>query len=223
MKKKHLLFLLLVPVTLILGSRLKGRWYYLTSTLVILETMVPFFLAFERRKPQAREMTTIAVLCALATVSRVAILLPHFKPTTAIVILTGMALGAEAGFMTGAVTAFASNFFLSQGPWTPWQMLGFGVAGFLGGWLFHRKRPRLIPLALFGFFVIVLVVGPLLDCSTLFTTGGKITLRYVLAVFGAGLATNVVHGLACALTLLLLTKPFLQKLDRLCGKYGILP
>ena len=136
-----LVLLVLIPGTLYLGTRLTGKMYYLTSTLVILETMLPFFLRFEARKPKARELVLLAVMCALATASRLLILIPDFKPITAIVMLTGIALGAEAGFLTGAVSAFASNFFFSQGPWTPWQMMAYGVGGFLAGLLFYRKNP----------------------------------------------------------------------------------
>ena len=63
MKKSKLIslmiFLLVVPATLILGSRMDGRWYYLTSTLMIVELLIPFFLAFEGRKPQARELVSL--------------------------------------------------------------------------------------------------------------------------------------------------------------------
>lgn len=214
----------LIPATLYLGTHLKGRWYYLTSTLVILESMLPFFLAFETRKPQARELVTIAVMCALAVVSRVAILIPNFKPTTAIIMIAGIALGPEAGFMTGAVTAFASNFFFSQGPWTPWQMLGYGVGGFLAGVLFFSGKLKRNPvvLAFFGFFSIFLIVGPLLDCSSIFTMSSHITLKYVIAVFSAGLPNNLIHASASAVTMLLFSRPLLTKLDRLKRKYGMM-
>ena len=49
MKKLSFLPLLLIPVTIFFGMQLKGRSYYLISTLVILETMLPFFLSFEGR------------------------------------------------------------------------------------------------------------------------------------------------------------------------------
>lgn len=216
----------LIPATLFLGTQLTGKAYYLTGTLVILEAMLPFFLRFESRKPQARELAILAVLCALAVVGRVAFPLPNFKAITGIVMIAGIAFGAEAGFMVGAVSAFASNFFFSQGPWTPWQMMAYGAGGLLAGALFHRKSsqsPRFMTvLTVFGFASIVLVVGPLLDCATLFATGGRITWRYTLAVFSAGLPHNITHGISCALTLLLFTKPLLGKLLRLQKKYGLL-
>lgn len=52
-------------------------------------------------------------------------------------ILAGVGLGAEAGFLTGAMAGFVSNFFFGQGPWTPWQMFSFGIIGFLAGLLFR--------------------------------------------------------------------------------------
>ena len=214
----------LIPATLFLGTRLHGRWYYLTCTLVIIEVMIPFFLAFETRKPQARELVTIAVMCALSVASRVVVLIPNFKPMTAIIMISGIALGPEAGFLTGAVGAFASNFFFSQGPWTPWQMMGYGFGGFLAGLVFYRKSRRRSPavLAIFGFLSIQLVVGPLLDCCTFFTTGSKLSWKYAAAVFGAGVPYNFKHALACALTMLLFSKPLLGKLDRLITKYGMM-
>ena len=92
--------------------------------------MLPFFLVFENRRPQAREVVVIAVMAALAVAGRAAFfMLPQFKPTAAIVIIAGVGLGAEAGFLTGALAGFVSNFFFGQGPWTPWQMFAFGIPG----------------------------------------------------------------------------------------------
>ena len=219
--------LVLIPATLFLGTQLRGRWYYLTSTLVILEAMAPFFLLFEERRPQARELVVLAVLAALAVVGRVAIPIPNFKAITGIVMITGMAFGPQAGFMTGAVSAFASNFFYAQGPWTPWQMLAYGMGGFLAGVLFYGRvwsKPyaEYISKVGFGFVSVVLAVGPLLDACTLFTTGGRLSWGYALAVFAAGFPHNLIHGLSCAATVGLLSKPLLSKLNRLKNKYGML-
>lgn len=229
MKKSTLFSILtiviLIPATLWLGTILPGRWYYLTSTMIIIETMLPFFFLFETRKPQARELVTIAVMCALATVSRVAFaFLPGFKPITGIIMIAGIAFGAEAGFMTGAISAFASNFFYSQGPWTPWQMMAYGFGGFLAGLTFHRRRGKTNPmvLAVFGFLAVAFVVGPLLDCCTVFTSLTTFTTEAVLLVFARGFLYNINHGVSCAVTMLVFSKPLLEKLDRLKVKYGML-
>ena len=220
-----LTLLVLIPATLFLGTQLRGKWHYLTSTLVILEAMLPFFLTFEARRPQARELVIIAVMAALAVAGRVAIPVPNFKAITGIVMIAGMAFGPQAGFMTGAISAFASNFFYAQGPWTPWQMLAYGMGGFLAGILFSRKpaeRLEWLKQTLFAFFAVMLVVGPLLDTCTVFTTGSKISWRFAAAVYLAGLPHNVIHGASCAATVLLLGKPMLTKLNRIKTKYGIL-
>ena len=232
--KKSMLFsliviFLLIPATLFLGTRLTGRMYYLTSTLVVMEVMLPFFFAFETRRPQARELVTIAVMCALATAARVVIHIPGFKPILGIIMVAGIAFGAEAGFLTGAVSAFASNFFFSQGPWTPWQMMAYGIGGFVAGLLFHKKRPfpgrpwlSTLALSAVGFLTVMLVVGPLLDTGTVFTTGSRITWKYALAVYAAGFGYNLTHAAATAITIFLVSRPLLEKLDRLKRKYGMM-
>ena len=227
MKKTTLFTLLtalvLIPATLLLGSRLPGRWYYLTSTLIIIDILIPYFLAFESRRPQARELVLLAVLCALAVASRAVVPMPNFKPIFAVIMIAGMAFGAQAGFLVGAISAFASNFILGgQGPWTPWQMMAFGVAGLLAGasrgWL--PKKPW--ALAIFGFAAMVTVVGVLLDCSTIFTTLTTLRWSSVLLVLTIGLRTNLSHGIATAVTLFLFAKPLLEKLDRVKIKYGLI-
>ena len=233
MKKSYLAsavtLFLLIPLTLYFGLRLTGRGYYLTATLIVVESMVPFFLAFERRRPQARELVTLAVMAALAAVSRVAFnFIPHFKPITAVIMITGIAFGPQAGFLTGAVSAFASNLYFGQGPWTPWQMMAYGVGGFLAGLVFYGRKvsdkPWLTTLVytIFGFAAIVVVVGPLLDLCTLFTTGSQVTPAFAAAIFLSGLPVNLTHGLACGLTMLLFSWPLLEKLERLKIKYGMM-
>ena len=229
MRKSTLLSILaiflLIPLTLFLGTQVKGRWYYLISTIIIVELMLPFFFRFEARRPQARELVILTVMAALAAVSRVVFAFsPYLKTITGIIMITGIAFGPEAGFLTGAVAAFASNFFFSQGPWTPWQMFAYGFGGFFAGLIFHNRRHWAKPwvLAIFAFFTILLVVGPMLDSCTVFTVLSKFTAKNVLAVYAAGIGYNATHGIGAALTLFFVSRPLLQKLDRLQTKYGIL-
>lgn len=229
MKKSTIFTLLsvfvLIPATLLLGRSLPGRGYYLTSTLVIIFILIPFFLAFEGRKPQARELVLIAVLCALAVASRAAFAwLPHFKPIFGVIIIAGIAFGPQAGFLVGAVSAFASNFFFGQGPWTPWQMLAYGAAGLVAGLCYYRKNklPKdPLSLGVFGFLLVLLVVCPLLDTSTVLTSLTVFTPASVIAVFTTAILTNLIQAGCTALTLLFLSKPLLVKLERIITKYGL--
>ena len=220
----------LIPLTLFLGYHLSGRTYYLTSTLVIIEILIPFFLMFETRKPQARELVTIAILAALAVIGRVAIPIPNFKAITGIIMISGMAFGTQAGFLVGAVAAFAANFFYSQGPWTPWQMLAYGLAGFLAGLVFcgrdfkfKKSAPKhAAVMAVFGFVVVVCIIGPLLDVCTIFTAGSVITKEFAIAIFTSGFPYNIIHGIGTAVTLFIIGRPLLGKLDRIKTKYGMM-
>ena len=224
------ILLVLVPLTVLVFSRF-DRKYYLAGLAIIVLTTAAFFLHFESRKPQARELVILAVLCALAVASRAAFAaVPHFKPMLAIVMLTGIAFGPEAGFLCGAISGFASNFIFGQGPWTPWQMFAYGIGGLLAGlfamWGILKKAPKgwkdVIILAVFGFFGILLVVGPLLDTSTFFTVATSYDAASVLAVYLAGVPVNCVHGAAVALTMLLFGKPLLERLQRIQIKYGMM-
>lgn len=228
MKKSNLIaisiFLLAVPATLILGSKMPGRWYYLTSTLIIIELLIPFFLKFEGRKPQARELVVIAVMCALAVAARVAIPIPNFKAIYAIIMIAGIAFGPESGFLVGAVSALSSNFFLSQGPYTPWQMMAYGVDGMLAGFLFRKGRlPRKpILMGIAGFLGVLLLVGPLLDTCTVFLAPISMNWSSILAIYISAFTVNISQGLSTFLVLFLLGNPMLEKLDRIKLKYGMM-
>lgn len=219
-----LVVLILIPVLLLVSIRF-GR-YYVTSVLLIGCSMVPFFLSFEKRRPQAREVVTLAVMCAIAVASRAAfIMIPHFKPMVGIIIITGIAFGAEAGFLTGAVSGFVSNFLFGQGPWTPWQMFAFGIAGFLAGLLGKAgllKGEKKLANAIFGAVIVLCIVGPLLDTSTLVSVSMQYNTESVAAVYLSGLPVNAVHAAATFLTVLLLGRPITEKLNRIKIKYGMM-
>lgn len=221
-----LVILVLIPAAILLTWDLGDRKYYIGSVIIIFLSMVPFFAAFEDRKPHAREVVTIAVLCAIAVASRAAfIMLPSFKPIVGIIIIAGMAFGAQAGFLTGAISAFVSNFIFGQGPWTPWQMFAFGLAGFLAGILCEKgllKSEKKITVTVFGGLVVMLIVGPLLDTCTVFTMSSMINTSAIGTVYLAGLPFNAVHAASVMLTLFLLTKPMMEKLTRIKIKYGMM-
>ncbi len=191
------------------------RKYYLTSLLLVGLMFVPFVLRFEGRRPQARELVLLATMTAVAVAGRAAFYwLPQCKPVCAIVILTAVAFTPEAGFVTGAAAGLISNFFFGQGPWTPWQMLGFGLVGFLGGVLFAGRKVRLVPLLLYGFFSVLIVYGVLLDTASMLIYNAVPSWQLWLATCASGFVFNLIHAGATAVFLLLLYKPLLTKLAR---------
>ncbi|MCL2106607.1 MAG: ATP-binding cassette domain-containing protein [Oscillospiraceae bacterium] len=219
------MILLAVPLTIAAGTIFfEGRKYYFISLLIILETMLPFAFLFERRRPQARELVIIAALSAIAVAGRTAFfMLPQFKPVAALVIIAGVALGGEAGFLVGAVTGFVSNLFFGQGPWTPWQMFAFGIVGFLAGILFRkglfpRNRPA---LCLFGGLAVFLIYGGLMNASAMLTYQSNPGMRMYLAYCLQGLPLDLVHASATVVFLAVLARPMLEKLDRIKLKYSV--
>lgn len=197
--------------------------YYLTSLIMVLLAMLPFFARFEGRRPQVKEIVLLAVMTALAVAGRAAFYwLPQFKPVCAVVILTAVAFNTEAGFITGAAAGLVSNMFFGQGPWTPWQMLGFGLVGYIGGLLFYGKEPKMLPLVLYGFFSVLIIYGLLLDTGSLLMYSQQPTLQELAAMYVSGFAPNLVHAFGTAVFLATLKNPVLLKLRRIKTKYGIL-
>ena len=219
------LILLAIPLTIFAGYFYFGdRKYYLISLLVLAETMLPFFLVFEGRKPQARELILLAVLCAMGVAGRASFyMLPSFKPVAALVILSAVALGAESGFLVGSLTMLLSNMFFQQGPWTPYQMFAMGIIGFLAGVLFRKgllRRSRL-SLSLFGFLAVLLVYGGIMNPAAMLMYQPSPSWSLLLAYYIQGVPVDVVHAASTFLFLWLLSEPMLEKLDRVKTKYGL--
>ncbi|MCL2840228.1 MAG: ATP-binding cassette domain-containing protein [Defluviitaleaceae bacterium] len=219
------LILLSIPITIYAGIYFfDDRRFYFISMLIILQTMIPFMMIFESRKPQAREIVVIAVLCALAVAGRSAFfMLPQFKPVIAIVIIAGVAFGGESGFLVGAVTAFVSNMFFGQGPWTPWQMFAFGMIGFLAGILFHKKllQSSPIPLAIFGGLATLIIYGGIMNPASVLMWQPNPTIEMFLMSYIMGFPFDIIHAVATVFFLLIISRPMLEKLDRIKIKYGL--
>mgnify|MGYP002290860157 CR=1 FL=1 len=134
-----LFIFLFMPITIFLGVRFAQSEYMVISVLILFYTMVPFFMVFERRKPKAREIVLIAVMSALTVCAHIFfhITIP-VQIGTAMIIISGISLGPEAGFLIGAISRFVCNFYMGQGPWTPWQMFCWGILGFLAGLAFNK-------------------------------------------------------------------------------------
>ena len=127
----------LIALTVFLGSK---RLYMLLSLLILVMIMAPFFMIFERRKPRAREVVLIAMMSALTVASHTFFHIAFpVQIGTAMVIISGISLGPEAGFLIGAMSRFVCNFYMGQGAWTPWQMFCWGLLGFLAGLAFNRE------------------------------------------------------------------------------------
>ena len=220
------LILLLIPLTLFVGVvYLDRKQYYLTALAVLIECMLPFFMVFEGRKPKARELVIIAVLCALSIAGRAAFfMLPQFKPVLAMTIIAGVAFGGETGFLVGAVTMLVSNILFSQGPWTPWQMFAMGIIGFLAGILFRKGilRRTKASLCTFGALSAVVIYGGIMNPASALIWGSEsLNLKMIMGYYLTGFPMDCIHAAATVLFLAFLAEPMLEKLDRIKVKYGL--
>ena len=220
-----LLILLLIPLTLFVGVYyFDGRKYYFISLLILLECMLPFFLIFEGRKPQARELVLIAVLVALNVAGRAAFfMLPEFKPVVAMTILAGVAFGGETGFLVGAMTMLVSNMLFSQGPWTPWQMFSMGIIGWLAGVLYRKGvlRRGKLSLCIFGVIASTIIYGGIMNPASALMWAHTINWKIILSYYITGLPVDLVRAIATFFFLWLGAEPMLEKLDRVKTKYGL--
>ncbi len=221
----RLLPLVCIPLTLLLGMQyLPGNRQYITALLVMAEAMLPFLAAFEKRKPHARELVLLAVICAIAVAGRAAFfMLPQCKPVLAIIILTGAVLGTETGFLAGVITMLASNMLFGQGIWTPWQMFAMGLCGYLAGVLFQNGRlPRSrFSLGLFGLICAIGIYGVIMNLSTALLYTPELSFRAIAPYLLSGYPMDCMHGAATWLFLWLGAEPVIEKLERIKEKHGI--
>ena len=220
-----LLILLLIPLTLFVGVYyFDGRKYYFISLLILLECTLPFFLIFEGRKPQARELVLIAVLVALNVAGRaVFFMLPEFKPVVTMTILAGVAFGGETGFLVGAMTMLVSNMFFGQGAWTPWQMFAMGIIGWLAGVLYRKgvlRRSR-ISLCIFGVIASTVVYGGIMNPASALMWAHTINWNILKSYYLTGVPIDLVRAIGTFFFLWLGAEPMLEKLDRIKVKYGL--
>lgn len=140
LKVSVLIILIIIPAAIAAAYFIPwDGMYMLVSVFILVAVMAPFFMVFERRRPKARELMLIVVMSAMtvAVHSLFHIIFP-IQIGTAMVIISGIALGPEAGFLIGALSRLICNFYMGQGPWTPWQMFAWGLLGFLAGFIFDK-------------------------------------------------------------------------------------
>jgi len=198
--------------------------YYLVSLVLLAAALGLFALNFERRRSRTRELVLIAVLVALAVASRAAFFwAPQVKPIMAVVIVAGIVLGARSGFATGALSALVSNFIFGQGPWTPWQMLGFGLISAMAALLFAPGRlPRNRWLvAAFGGLSTLVIYGVLVDTSSVLLYAQTLSWSTAWPIYAAGVPFNAIFAASTAIFLVLFGPALEGALTRVRTKYGL--
>ena len=207
-----------IPAVVILGATVFGEKRYLIISLGVAALALVLFMAgIEKKNIGSRRMVIVAVMTALAVVGR---FIPLFKPIAALCAMAGIYLGAEAGFLCGALSVLISNIYFGQGPWTPFQMLGFGLiglcAGYLSRWL---MKSRVLSV---GYGVLAgIAYSMMMDVWTVLWYSGGFDPELYLAAIVSALPFTALYAVSNAGFLLLLKRPLGDKLGRIKIKYGV--
>ena len=212
----------LIPAAVLLFAFGPGRGHYaLSSMLVTVLALILFSCGFERRKTGSRRMILVAVMTALSVAGRfVFSALPFFKPITAMVVITAIYIGPEAGFLTGALSAVISNFYFGQGPWTPFQMLSWGLLGLFAGLLARPLKRSRVLLTFYGLFAGA-AYSLVMDVWTVMWYSGGFNSELYAAAVAAALPITLMYAISNMIFLNLLSRPFGEKLERVKIKYGV--
>ncbi len=224
MKKclSYIILCLIVPAVVLGGVLLfKEKQYAWISLCVTVLSCIPFFLHFEHSENDVRKLILIAVMVAISVIGRFIFApIPGFKPVTAMVVITAMYFGGEAGFMTGALSAVISNFYFGQGPWTPFQMFSWGIVGFLAGVIADPLKKSKIVLVVYA-IVSGVLYSLLMDVWTVLWADGYFNLsRYAAAVISAAQFT-IIYAVSNVIFLLVFSKPIGKILERIKEKYRL--
>lgn len=221
--------LIAVPLALVVCAVFGFAQTAFLTLIVVAGAITLFFTGFEASRPGLRQVMPAAVLGALAAAGRILFApLPDIKPVTAICILSGVVFGKRTGFMVGALAALISNFFFGHGPWTPWQMYAWGMAGYCAGVLAEKglfgQQEELAAkhttfLVAYGAFA-SLCYGVLLNSWFIIGFVNPLTWQSALLAYGAALPFDIVHAIATAVFLIAISVPWRKKLERVKQKYA---
>ncbi|MBQ9984285.1 MAG: ATP-binding cassette domain-containing protein [Lachnospiraceae bacterium] len=215
---------LIMPITIYVGDVvLLHRKYYFISLLLIIEAIVCFFIRFEKRKPQVRDIMLLSMMSAIVVAGRTLFyMVPSVKPMAALVIIAGIGLGAESGFLVGCMAMLVSNIFFGQGPWTPWQMFAMGILGFMAGVIFENSKENIknkkFLVCLFGFFSVIAIYGVIMNSASVLMYQENVNLKMLLSAVAVGLPYDLIHGVATFGFLWIGLRPLLDKLQRVREK-----
>lgn len=215
-----------IPLCIAIGFFFFGdRKYLFISMMTAVLSCIPFWTSLSRGKYSAKKVVLIAVLVAIATAGRsVFFMFPGIKPMAAVVIVTGISLGAEAGFLTGSLTMLLSNMLFGQGPWTPWQMFSMGLIGLLAGLLAAAGKERMekrSSLCLLGLISPLVIYGGIMNFASLLMMSYTINKESIIAIYLSGIPMDMLHAVSTVVFLAVGGKPMLEKIERVKKKHGI--
>lgn len=220
--KSILPILSLVFLAIFTSIFLGNEKHMLISIISAIITCIPFFIRFENSHNTSREVVMISVMIALCIAGRfIFSIIPHFKPVTALVIITGVYFGSEAGFITGSMTALLSNMQHGQGPWTVFQMAAWGLIGTTAGLLSRKSllKNRYILLPFSG--ICGILYSSIMDIYTTISVDSTFSIERYISYVIVSMPVMLEYIASNVIFILILEKPIGKKLARIKTKYGI--
>lgn len=176
--------------------------------------------AWERGPGGPKMVALTATLGAATAAGRVLFApIPSVKPVTTMCLVAGAALGARAGMAVGALAALISNAFLGQGPWTPAQMLLWGLVGASGALLRPATRRR-VGLAIVG-GAWGFLFGWAMNLWFLATFGPDVSWAAFLAACVASAWFDVAHALGNVVFALVIGPALFRLLSRYAARVKV--
>lgn len=208
----------LIPLVILLGMTVFDEKRYLFISFAVAALAVVLFISgYEKKLIGSRRAVTVSVMTALCIVGR---FIPLFKPITALTVITAMYLGGEAGFLVGALSALISNFYFGQGPWTPFQMLAWGLIGLVAGYLKEPLKNSRILLCIYG-VISGVAFSLIMDVWSVVWYSGELNPTLYLSTIVTALPHTAMYAVSNFIFLWFLARPFGEKLERVKIKYGI--
>lgn len=219
----YLMILIIIPCVIVLGVRVfDDRKYNFISMAIAVMGCIPFFMVFEGGKTNTKRIVVLAVLTSISVVGRIIFgFLPGVTPTAAIVIITGVYLGSETGFLCGALSAIVSNIFFGQGPWTPFQMFSWGIIGFIAGLPGLSKMLKSKVCVAFYGALSGIAYSILMDIWTVISLDGTFNITRYLAALITAIPYTVTYIISNVIFLVIAIKPIGMKIQRLKVKHGL--
>jgi len=219
-------FLLILMIVILGLNYIWANAYLWLSFGLVLLAIVLFLFRFETRKVEPRELVLLAVMASIAAVGRIPFAsLPSVQPTTFVIMMSGYVFGAESGFVIGAVAALASNMIMGQGPWTPWQMVAWGLVGLTAGLLrntllMKRRWGQIVFGVLWGY-----LFGWIMNLwgfIAMIQSGGSQTWKaFILYMIGSA-TFDTFHAISNVFFLVVFGGVWIKILSRFKRKYGLL-
>jgi len=222
-QKPILIGISVLILVLLVGFPLLNTEHYLALSLLIMaSSFFPFMISFAKKKVLSRELVVIAILAAIAAVSRVPFAsIPSVQPTTFVIIISAIVLGPQSGFVVGTLAAIVSNLFLGQGPWTPWQMYAWGMIGLTAGllgktWIMQTRLGR----CLFG-FIVGIAFGWIMNLWVVISMIQELNWPAIITYYSTSLYFDLAHGISNVFFLWIFGSSWIKIIQRFKLKYGL--